>query len=414
MRSIEVVKAALSENVLRPPEQVSIVQFVDLIVEYAYVSKTSDIHIEPGEDTVRFRFRLDGILQDAINDIPVSKRLHPEIISRIKVMCGLRTDEHQVPQDGRLKVKIPDTEDTVAVRVSIAPTYHGENAVLRILAENQAFTLETLGFHPDQLKEVQAAIKRPHGMILANGPTGSGKTTTLYTVLKELNKPDRSIITVEDPIEYSLVGLTQMQVHTQVGFTFASGLRSILRQDPNILMVGEIRDEETAGIAVNAALTGHLVLSTLHTNDSATTFPRLIDMGVPPFLVSSTVNVAMGQRLVRTLCKECKVSRVPTPEELNSLKETLTEEVSNVQFEKFYTAEGCDVCHGSGFKGRIGIREVLPNTIEIQKLIMNRASSADIKAQAVKEGMKTMLQDGIEKAAAGITAVEEVMRIIYE
>ena len=251
-------------------------------------------------------------------------------------------------------------------------------------------------------------------MILANGPTGSGKTTTLYTILKELNQPDRSIITVEDPIEYALAGVTQMQTNAQVGFTFASGLRSILRQDPNILMVGEIRDEETAGIAVNAALTGHLVLSTLHTNDAATTFPRLIDMGVPPFLVASTVNIAMGQRLVRTLCNNCKVIRPVTDKERQGVREVLGAEGADEPLDKLWAAVGCDQCQGTGFQGRVGIREVLPMSAGIQKLILDRSSAADIKAQAVKEGMKTMMRDGVEKASVGLTTIEEVVRLIYE
>lgn len=412
MRDLDAVRAAIKETIGKDATDVSVVSLVDQILEYAYTAKTSDVHIEPTEESVRLRFRIDGMLQDALEEMPIPMSLHDELISRIKVMCGLRTDEHLVPQDGRLKVKIGD--ETVAVRVSIAPTYHGENAVLRVLAENQAFTLDSLGFPPDQLERVRKAIKRPYGMILANGPTGSGKTTTLYTILKELNQADRSIITIEDPIEYALPGVTQMQTNAQVGFTFASGLRSILRQDPNILMVGEIRDQETAGIAVNAALTGHLVLSTLHTNDAATTFPRLMDMGVPPFLVASTVNVAMGQRLVRTLCPDCKVVRPVDAKERKGVMEILGDDADDEHLEQLWTSPGCDQCHHSGFRGRIGIREVLPMTPGIQKLVLERASAADIKQQAVKEGMKTMMRDGVEKAAAGITSIEEVIRLIYE
>jgi type II secretory ATPase GspE/PulE/Tfp pilus assembly ATPase PilB-like protein len=249
-------------------------------------------------------------------------------------------------------------------------------------------------------------------MILANGPTGSGKTTTLYTILKRLNRPDASIINIEDPIEYSLVGTTQIQVNNQTGLSFANGLRSILRQDPNIIMVGEIRDEETAGIAVNAALTGHLVLSTLHTNDAATTFPRLIDMGVPPFLVSSTVNVAMGQRLVRQICPDCKTERSLTKDEIKSLKEVVpyVETQDNI----FYTGKGCDSCNGSGYAGRIGIREVLEVNGEIKKLVMARADAGAIKDAAVRNGMVTMLEDGFSKAKQGLTTLEEVLRIIHE
>lgn len=414
MRELQQIVSDIAAVLTRPTPEVSIVQLVDLILEYAYVAKTSDVHIEPTETTVRFRFRLDGLLEDSLHDIVVPKALHPEVISRIKVMCGLRTDEHLVPQDGRLKVRITGLDVDLAVRVSIAPTYHGENAVLRVLAENQTFTLESLGFQPEQLQRIEKAIKRPYGMILANGPTGSGKTTTLYTILKVLNEPDRSIITVEDPIEYALDGVTQMQVNTQVGFTFASGLRSILRQDPNILMVGEIRDEETAGIAVNAALTGHLVLSTLHTNDAATTFPRLIDMGVPPFLVASTVNIAMGQRLVRTLCQDCKTQREITDAERKSILEIIGDEIEPSHLEKLWHGVGCVKCNGTGLRGRIGIREVLPMSPAIQALILSRSSATEIKEQAVKEGMKTMMRDGVEKAAQGITTIEEVVRLIFE
>lgn len=414
MRDLSAIRSSFKEILDHPPAEVSVVALVDVILEFAYVAQSSDVHIEPTENSVRLRFRIDGILQDALEEVTVPKSLHGEVISRIKVMCGLRTDEHLVPQDGRLKVRLEGMDADLAVRVSIAPTYHGENAVMRVLAENQAFSLESLGLENHQLELVRHAIKRPYGMILANGPTGSGKTTTLYTILKELNQTDRSIITVEDPIEYALPGVTQMQTNATVGFTFASGLRSILRQDPNILMVGEIRDEETAGIAVNAALTGHLVLSTLHTNDAATTFPRLIDMGVPPFLVASTVNIAMGQRLVRTLCPDCKAARPMDEKQKASLKELLGDEVDEKLLEQQWAPVGCDKCHNSGYRGRIGIREVLPMTQGIQKLVLDRASASDIKAQAVKEGMKTMMRDGVEKAAAGVTSIEEVVRIIFD
>ena len=290
------------------------------------------------------------------------------------------------------------------------PTYYGENAIMRILAETQSFHMEDLGFVQSDLDKVKKAIKKPYGMILANGPTGSGKTTTLYTILRELNRPEVSIITIEDPIEYSLPGTTQIQTNSAVGLTFANGLRSILRQDPNIVMVGEIRDQETAGIAVNAALTGHLVLSTLHTNDAATTFPRLIDMGVPPFLVASTVNIAMGQRLVRTICPDCRKERKLSAEEERSLKEILPELPSS----KFYKGEGCANCNHTGYQGRIGVREVMETNDEIRKLIMNRADAREIKNAAVRNGMMTMIQDGVSKAAQGLTTLEEVLRIIHE
>src|SRR3989344_5807969 len=412
MRDVSALKVAIEKILIQPVEKISLVELVDLFVEYAYITHASDIHIQPEDEKVRIRFRVDGILQDIFGDIGVGKVIHHEIISRIKVLAGLRIDEHLMPQDGRFKARIEEVGD-VNVRVSIIPTYNGENAVLRILAETQEWTLEDLHFSPNELEKVRKAIRRPYGMILANGPTGSGKTTTLYTILKKLNNPTVSIVTIEDPIEYALPGTTQIQTNSQVGLTFASGLRSILRQDPNIIMVGEIRDEETARIAVNAALTGHLVLSTLHTNDAATTFPRLVDMGVPSFLVASTINIVMGQRLVRKICESCKAQRVLGTDELESLREIIPE-LKKETAKVFYEGKGCPACNGTGYEGRIGIREVLEITDDIRKLVMNRATSQEIKEAAVKNGMITMIKDGVAKAMAGITTLEEVLRIIYE
>ncbi len=406
------LKLEIEKQITKPLEEVSIVNLVNLFIYYAFIARASDVHLEPMADKIRVRFRIDGVLQDIFDRIAITKSLHRELISRIKVMSGLRTDEHFTPQDGRFRVE-PDHVGSIDVRVSIMPTYYGENAVLRLLAETHTFTLEDLGFLPDELKKVEKAIRKPYGMILANGPTGSGKSTTLYTMLKKLNVPGTSIITVEDPIEYSLEGTTQIQVDTRVGLTFAGGLRSILRQDPNIVMVGEIRDQETASIAVNAALTGHLMLSTLHTNDSATTFPRLVDMGVPPFLIASTINIAMGQRLIRMLCDSCKKERVLSESEVQSLKEIIPS-FDFSKHKKFFMAQGCAKCGGSGYKGRTGIREVLEVNDEIRQLIMNRANSQEIKTAAVKNGMMTMLENGIQKAIAGITSLEEVLRIIHE
>ncbi len=409
MRTLKALETTILNQLVEPAEKVSVVNLIDLFVEYAYTSHASDIHLEPTEDSIRIRFRIDGLLYDLFNKIKINKTFHPEIISRIKVMSGLRTDEHSLPQDGRFRVKIEEF-GFIDIRVSIMPTYHGENAILRILAETQAFELKSLGLAPADLAKVNRAITRPYGMILANGPTGSGKTTTLYTILKTINRSDVSVITIEDPIEYSLPGTSQIQTNIQAGLTFANGLRSILRQDPNVIMVGEIRDQETAGIAVNAALTGHLVLSTLHTNDAATTFPRLIDMGVPPFLVASTVNIAMGQRLIRTICSSCKVERVLTPAETKSVKEI----IPNLKTIKFYIGKGCDECNQTGYRGRSGIREVLEMSDEVRELIMNRASAQKIKEAAVRAGMTTMIQDGVQKASQGITTLEEVLRIIHE
>jgi type IV pilus assembly protein PilB len=410
MKDVKALKMSIERQITQPREKISIVSLVDLFIEYAYNARASDVHIHPESDGVRIRFRIDGILSDIFDKEKVSKNLHQEIITRIKVISGMRTDEHMAPQDGRFRTKIEDVGD-VDVRVSIMPTYYGENAVMRVLATNEAFHLADLGFALSDLEKVRRAIKKPYGMILANGPTGSGKTTTLYTILKELNNPDTSIITIEDPIEYSLSGTTQIQVNNLTGLTFASGLRSILRQDPNIVMVGEIRDEETASIAVNAALTGHLVLSTLHTNDSPTTFPRLVDMGVAPFLIASTVNVAMGQRLVRRLCTVCRVKRSLTAAEVKSLSELIPDAKKKTEY---YFGKGCNVCNNSGYSGRIGIREVLEINNEIRELIMKRSSAQDIKEAALRNGMVTMLQDGFEKATSGLTSLEEVLRLIRE
>jgi type II secretory ATPase GspE/PulE/Tfp pilus assembly ATPase PilB-like protein len=411
MRDIKSLKTEIQRQVTLPLERVSVVKLVDLLVEFAYIARASDIHIHPEEDGVRVRYRIDGLLRDLSDKERIDRTLHQEIISRIKVMSGLRTDEHMAPQDGRFRVNLPEVGD-VDVRVSILPTYYGENAVMRVLAESHTYDLKSLGFSDADLGRVEYAIKKPYGMILANGPTGSGKTTTLYTILKQLNDPVTSIITIEDPIEYSLSGTTQIQVNAATGLTFGAGLRSILRQDPNIVMVGEIRDEETAGIAVNAALTGHLVLSTLHTNDSATTFPRLMDMGVPSFLVASTVNVAMGQRLVRKLCEKCKKVRKLSNAEVKSLSEVIPDE--EVVGKTFYRGDGCPNCGNTGYLGRLGIREVLEINSEVRALIMQRASAQEIKDAAVRNGMTTMLVDGVRKAAGGLTTIEEVLRIIHE
>lgn len=408
MRTIKSLKSAIEKQIGAPSTEVSIIEVVDLMVEYAYSSRASDIHIEPREEKVIIRLRIDGVLQDVFS---FPKDLQDEVISRIKVLSGLKTDIHHVPQDGRFKAKIEDAGQ-IDIRVSIAPTYYGENAVLRILAETaQIFTLEDLGFTKKQLEILNRAIHRPYGMILCNGPTGSGKTTTLYTMIKKLNAREVSIITIEDPIEYSVEGITQIPVNVQAGLTFANGLRSILRQDPNIIMVGEIRDSETANIAINAALTGHLMLSTLHTNDAATTFPRLIDMGVPPFLVASTLNVVIAQRLVRMACSNCRKKRALSLAELKSLGSI----ADKLPTDKVYTVgPGCDECGGTGYKSRIGVHEVLEVNDDIRALIVGRADSSQIKQMAIKNGMVAMIEDGLQKAVNGITTIEEVVRMVYE
>ncbi len=410
MRDIKSLKVEIEKQLLKPLGEVSVVELVDLFVEYAYATRATDVHIDPEENSLRVRFRIDGILQDIFSKIKISKHIHPEVVSRIKVMAGLRTDEHQTPQDGRLRVTVDGFN--IDVRVSILPTHYGENAVMRILAQTQEFQMEDLAFSDVDLERIKEAMKRPYGMILANGPTGSGKSTTLYTILRKLNRPEVAVITVEDPIEYTLPGAKQIQVNNQAGLTFAVGLRSILRQDPNIIMVGEIRDAETANIAVNAALTGHLLLSTLHTNDAATTFPRLMDMGVPPFLAASTVNLIVGQRLLRVLCSQCKIKHVLSTQELAALTQVLPN--ISQKDKEFYSPGGCAVCNQSGYQSRTGVREVLVITESIRRLILEKASAAQIKVAAVKEGMNTMLEDGLIKARQGITSIEEVLRIVHE
>jgi len=399
-----------AENQPEQGKELSIIDLVDSLVEDAYHARASDIHIDPEDKRVRVRFRVDGVLHDSFI---FPKEIHSEIVTRIKVLSGLRTDEHQAAQDGRFRIIIKK-EGPVDVRVSIAPTYYGENAVLRLLAEKaEKFTLETLSFSEADKKKVVNAIKKPYGMILCTGPTGSGKTTLLYSFLKALNTPKISIITIEDPIEYSIEGIDQIQINPRTGLTFANGLRSLLRQDPNVIMVGEIRDEETAAIAVNAALTGHLLLSTLHTNDAATTLPRLIDMKVEPFLIASTVNIAVGQRLVRKICSNCKIKKPVSENEIKSLSEALPKKILE-GCKEFYQGAGCNKCNKSGYYGRIGIYEVMEIDDDIRAAIIRKADSNEIRNIAVKNGMTTMVEDGLKKVLSGMTTIEEILRVIHE
>jgi type II secretory ATPase GspE/PulE/Tfp pilus assembly ATPase PilB-like protein len=348
-----------------------------------------------------------------INVFDFPKNIHGEVISRIKVLARLRTDEHQATQDGRFRHQFSNAQDFVDIRVSIAPTYHGENCVMRLLSDKaENFDLESLGFSESDQKKITDALKKPYGMILATGPTGSGKTTTLYTLIKMLNSPEVSIITIEDPIEYAVNDIEQIQVNPRTSLTFANGLRSILRQDPNIIMVGEIRDAETANIAVNTALTGHLLLSTLHTNDSATTLPRLLDMGIETYLVASTVSIAIGQRLVRKICDHCKeegqISEIQkkTIEDLKLSKPFVLEKISK--------GKGCTQCNESGYSGRVCINEVLVADNDIKDAILQKASASDLKKIAIRNGMTTMLEDGLRKVGLGLTTIEEVLRVIQE
>lgn len=395
---------------LKKGQNVSIINIIDELLKHASEVHASDIHIDPLERGLRVRFRIDGVLEDMH---PLPKDIHQEIISRIKILSGLRTDEHNAAQDGRFRSLIGENS-SVDIRVSIAPTYHGENAVLRLLSDNaENFTLETLGFTEEDQKKISKAIRKNSGMVLVTGPTGSGKTTTLYTLIKMLNSKDISIITIEDPIEYAVDGVEQIQVNPRTGLTFANGLRSILRQDPNVIMVGEIRDMETAGIAVNTALTGHLLLSTLHTNDVSTTLPRLLDMKVEPFLVASTFSIGIGQRLVRKICDECKKEKELNDEEYKRLVEAVGNENEDLG-RKFFQGKGCDKCNDSGYKGRIVIAEVLVTDEDIRQAILKKDSASLLKKTGIRNGMTTMLQDGLQKAKKGLTTIEEVLRVTYD
>ncbi len=389
--------------------QASIVNLVNEIIELAFGLGASDIHLDPQVDQVRLRLRIDGALQD---ERPLQKCIHGEIISRIKILAGLRTDEHQAGQDGRFRILLET--GPVDVRVSIMPTYFGENAVLRLLKDQHAkYSLDSLGFSENDKAKILRAIDHPYGMILATGPTGSGKTTTLYTLIKLLNTKNTSIITIEDPIEYAIEGINQIGVNAKTGLGFANGLRSILRQDPNIIMVGEIRDQETAGLAINTALTGHLVLTTLHTNDAAGTLPRLIDLGIESYLIASTVNLVIAQRLVRRICQACKKEITITDLELQSLAQVVAPEILGNQT-IFYKGSGCAACNNTGYKGRICINEVLVIDPAIRQAIHQKATAAQIKQEAQKQKMTSMTEDGFLKAKAGITTLEEILRTLHE
>lgn len=415
--------ASLSEEDLKKmAEDLPVVRIIDTLLRHAIIQGASDIHIEPMEKEVLVRYRIDGLLHDAMT---LPRTAADSIVARIKVLSNLRLDEKRLPQDGRFKVELEDQR--VSFRVSILPIYFGEKVVMRLLRESRkGFTLESLGFHGKSLEDLNLAMKQTVGMILTTGPTGSGKTTTLYTVLDILNQPDVNISTIEDPIEYQMPRINQTQVRPDIGFSFANGLRTLMRQDPDIIMVGEIRDGETASLAVNAALTGHLVLSTLHTNSAAGAIPRFIDMGAEPFLLVSTLRVIIAQRLVRKLCKskeEYQLSRseleelqkhVDMPKLLQTLKdEKVIDAKATWQTVPFYKPKASPECE-DGYQGRIGIHEVMPVTSSIKDLVMKHATTDEIEAQAKKEGMLTMLEDGIFKAVQGITTIEEVLRVVSE
>ncbi len=400
------------------PEDVSIITLVDTLIRYAHENRASDIHIEPREKKVVVRYRIDGILQGVVT---LSRPLHELVISRIKVLARLRTDEHFSAQDGKFRAKID--EGKIDIRVSIVPTIKGENAVLRLLSEQfQRFSLEDLGLGERDLKKLNAAARKPFGMILATGPTGSGKTTTLYAILKILNKPEVNIATIEDPVEYDIEGVSQIQVNPKTNLTFAKGLRAIVRQDPDIIMVGEIRDEETASVAINSAMTGHLMLSTLHTINAATTLPRLIDMEIEPFLVSSSVNVICAQRLMRKICLQCIESYGITKKEIALIKRDehardLFQQMSrkeNLGGLQLYRGKGCKSCGEIGYAGRTGIFEVLELDDRIRDLIMEKANADSIDEEAKRNGMTSMFYDGVGKVLEGETTLEELLRVMRE
>ncbi len=405
-------------------QDLPIVKIVDTILEYAILENASDIHLEPAEREVKIRYRIDGILRPVMT---LPKASHAGVVARIKIMSNLKIDEHRLPQDGRFKIKTDEYK--VAFRVSVMPAFDGEKIVLRLLPDQaQQLTLEQLGFQPETLNVVKNNVAKPHGMILVTGPTGSGKTTTLYSILGVLNKPEVNISTIEDPIEYRLPNVNQSQIQPKIGFTFAAGLRAFLRQDPDIIMVGEIRDKETAEIAINAAMTGHLVLSTLHTNDAITTIPRLIDMKIPTFLLASTLNVIIAQRLVRRICKDCIESYNLDKAAIDDLAKQFnldkieTDLIAKGHLKKgqslksvlFYRGKGCQKCKNSGYKGRIGIYEVLEINENISQLILKKSPRQALEKAALEAGMITIVQDGFIKAKNGVTTLEEVLRVTQE
>ncbi|MCM8778343.1 MAG: Flp pilus assembly complex ATPase component TadA [Candidatus Omnitrophica bacterium] len=382
-------------------EETPVVKLVNFLIQEAVKSKASDIHIEPEMNMLRVRYRIDGILYEAYR---LPKQVTGLITSRIKILGNLDIAEKRKPQDGRFRINLENRE--IDIRLSSFPTLYGENLVLRILDRSRVLLrLVDLGFGPNDLEKFNSLIHAPYGIILVTGPTGSGKTTTLYAALSEINSPQINIMTIEDPVEYQIPLLRQTQINPKAGLTFATGLRSILRQDPDVIMVGEIRDLETADIAIQAALTGHLVFSTLHTNDSAGALTRLIDMGIEPFLVSSSVIGIIAQRLIRLICPHCKVEYSPPEAVLKSLNLEPRKE------EKFYRGEGCEKCKKTGYSGRKGIFEVLVINEEIRKLIVAKASASVIKQTAISQGMSTLMADGLEKARQGLTALEEVLRL---
>ncbi|OGH17076.1 MAG: hypothetical protein A3C30_02140 [Candidatus Levybacteria bacterium RIFCSPHIGHO2_02_FULL_40_18] len=400
-------KRSLAQVIKEAP----IAKIVSTILEYAIKSKASDVHLEPQEDRVRVRYRIDGILYERLS-LPYQVR--EAVISRIKILSDMKIDEHRIPQDGRFNFKFGDEE--VDLRVSTLPTSFGEKIVMRLLKKSGGVpTLPELGLRGTALRNLEASILRPHGIIIVCGPTGSGKTTTLYSVLSKLNTTRVNILTLEDPVEYQIAGTNQVQINPDVGLTFATGLRAFLRQDPNIILVGEIRDKETTDLAIQASLTGHLVFSTLHTSSASGALPRLFDMGAETFLLASTMNAIVGQRIARRICNHCRRESKPPRELVNELRKTLGELMTTPDDDvKLYKGEGCDYCGHSGYSGRIGIFEVLPVSESVAKLVLTKSDASGIEKQARSEGMITMKQDGYLKVLEGISTIDEILRVAQE
>ncbi len=418
-------ESSVDDSLKKMAEEIPVIRVVDTLLEYAVFEKASDIHIEPQENSVVVRYRIDGVLHDVMT---LPKVIQAAIAARIKVLSNLKIDEHRLPQDGRFKIEKDGYK--FSLRVSTIPIFDGEKVVIRLLDEStKAMTLDELGFEKESFEVINRNIKKPHGMLLVTGPTGSGKSTTLYTVLSMLNTKSVNISTIEDPVEYRIVGANQMQVNPKIGLTFDVGLRALLRQDPNIIMIGEIRDRETAEEAVHAAMTGHIVFSTLHTNSSAAALPRLLDIGVEPYLIASTINAVLAQRLVRVICKDCQVAikldevtiaGLSKQFHMDRLLPVLVShgaapaKTKNLQDLKFYKGQGCDKCGHSGYKGRLGIHEILEVTPSVAQMIMEHKSAQEIQDMAEKEGMILMWEDGFIKALKGITTIDEIVRVSKE
>ncbi len=416
-----------NDELAKMAEEIPVIRVVDTLLEYAVFEKASDIHIELQDNQLIVRYRIDGVLHDVMT---LPKVIHAALVARIKVLSNLKIDEHRLPQDGRFKIQKEGYN--FSLRVSTIPVFDGEKVVIRLLDESsKAMALEDLGFQASALDVIQRNVKKPHGMFLVTGPTGSGKSTTLYTMLSLLNTKGVNISTIEDPVEYRIVGTNQMQVSPKIGLTFALGLRSLLRQDPNIIMIGEIRDKETAEEAVHAAMTGHVVFSTLHTNSAAAALPRLLDIGVEPYLIASTMNAVLAQRLVRVICKDCKTEMKLDEAADSSLqkqfhfdrlaraleREGLVQKGSKLRGFRdlpYFRGEGCDKCNRTGYRGRMGIHEVLEVTPEIGTMIMERKTSQEIQNYAEEQGMVTLWEDGFIKATQGVTTVEEILRVSKE